>query len=178
MYPVRRQILESLRCRKLSPLAPGETHVNKMRALPWDIDPFGDLNNGRILTLTDVGRIGLSQRMGLIKAMRANRWGFAMAGSAPHYRRRVTMWEKLVFHSRFIGRDERFFFVEQTLYADGEPAFNVMCRTVITSRGKIAPPSDVLAAMGFEDWNPAPPDWVTQWAAADSLRPWPPQKVA
>lgn len=177
MYPVRRQIIEVIRCRKLSALTPGEAHVTNMRALPWDIDPFGDLNNGRIMTLTDVGRIGLAQRMGLIRAMRKNRWGLAMAGSAPHYRRRVTMWEKLAFHSRFVGRDERFFFIEQTLYASGEPAFNVICRTVITSKGKIAPPSDVLAALGHENWNPTLPAWVALWAQADSARPWPPEKM-
>lgn len=175
MYPIRRQIIEALRCRKMGALMPGEAHVNHMRALPWDIDPFGDLNNGRILTLTDVGRIGLAQRMGLVKVMRQNRWGLAMAGSAPHYRRRVVMWEKLTFHSRFVARDERFFFIEQTLYAAGEPAFNVMCRTVITAKGRILPPSKVLAAIGHEDWNPAPPTWVAQWAKADSARPWPPE---
>mgnify|MGYP000498272001 CR=1 FL=1 len=178
MYPVRRQIIESLRCRKLSPLAPGETHVNHMRALPWDIDPFGDLNNGRIITLSDVGRIGLAQRTGLIRAMRTNRWGLAMAGSAPHYRRRVTMWEKLAFHSTLVAHDQRFFFIEHTLYASGEPAANVMCRTVITSRGKIVPPTNVLAATGVEGWNPPIPEWVEKWAKADSARPWPPEKRA
>lgn len=178
MYPVRRQIIEALRCRKMPPLVPGDTHVNHMRAMPWDIDPFGDLNNGRIITLSDVGRIGLAQRTGLIKAMRANRWGLAMAGSAPHYRRRVKMWEKLTFHSRFVGHDGRFFFIEHTLYASGESAFNAMCRTVITSKGGIVPPPDVMAAVGHDHWNPAPPEWVLHWAKADSARPWPPAKTA
>lgn len=182
MYPIRRQIVEALRCRKLPRLAPGETHVNHMRAWPWDIDPFGDLNNGRIITLMDVGRIGLAQRTGLIKAMRANRWGLAMAGSTPQYRRRVTMWERLEFRSRLVARDARFFFIEQTLYVqDGEsgaaPACNMMCRTVITSRGGIVPTDDVAAAIGRPDWNAEAPQWALDWAAADVARPWPPDPM-
>lgn len=177
MYPIRRQIIEALRCRKLPALAPGDVHVNHMRAWPWDIDPFGDLNNGRIITLMDVGRIGLAQRMGLIAAMRTNKWGLAMAGSAPQYRRRVTMWEPLEFRSRLVARDTRFFFIEQTLYVRGAPACNMMCRTVITSRGGIVPTDEVAAAIGRPDWNPQAPQWALDWARADTSRPWPPDPM-
>ena len=74
MYPVRRQILETLRARRLPRLKPWEPHFNRMRAMPWDIDPLGDLNNGRIITLSDVGRVALARRIGLIKMMDYADW--------------------------------------------------------------------------------------------------------
>ncbi|MEM7547724.1 MAG: acyl-CoA thioesterase [Pseudomonadota bacterium] len=178
MYPIRRQILASLAARRMPPLAPGEGHVNRMRAMPWDIDPLGDLNNGRIITLTDVGRIALAQRVGLMAAVRRNRWGLAMAGSAPHYRKRAGLWQRLEFHSRFVGRDARFIFIEHSMFLGHEnakiPAFNAMCRTVITSRGRLVPTDKVMAEIGHPDWNPPLPCWVEDWAKADSARPWPP----
>lgn len=177
MYPIRRQMLEWRRARRMGPLAPGEAHVNHMRAWPWDIDPFGDLNNGRIVTLTDVGRIGLALRSGLIDAMRRRRWGLAMAGSAPQYRKRVTMWARLEFRSRLVARDERFFFIEQSMWADGAPSFNMMCRTVVTAKGGAVATDEVAAELGRPDWRPEPPAWVRDWAAADSARPWPPDRM-
>ena len=178
MYPVRRQALDLLRARRLPPLKPWEPHINSMRAMPWDIDPLGDLNNGRIMTLSDVGRITLAKRTGLLAAMKRRGWRIAMAGSTPQYRKRVTMWTPLEFHSRIIGLDHKFAYIEHTLYARGAPAANVMCRSVIVAKGKIVSPRDVAEEMGHADWNPDLPDWVRRWAEADDLRPWPPAPMA
>ena len=60
MYPVRRQALDMLRARRLPPLKPWEPHINSMRAMPWDIDPLGDLNNGRIMTNRRRGTLSTS----------------------------------------------------------------------------------------------------------------------
>ena len=177
MYPLRRQILESLRARRLPPLAPGEAHRHRFRVMPWDIDPFLDLNNGRILTLMDVGRIALAQRMGLIAALRRRGWGFAMAGSAPQYRKRVTMWARCETVSRLVGRDSRFIYIEQQLLAGGAPAAQVMCRSVITERGRLVPVDEVAAEMGAPDWDPPKPAWVEAWIEAETLRPWPPEPL-
>lgn len=178
MYPFRRQILEYVRGRRLGPLAIDGEHVNAMRAWPWDIDPFGDLNNGRILTLSDVGRIVFADRIGLIAAMRRRRWGLAMAGSAPQYRKRVTMWTPIEFRTRLIGRDDRFFYMRHLLMARGEPAAEIVCRLVVTEKRRMIPTDAVTEEMGVSDWRPALPDWVAGVAAAEALRPWPPADAA
>jgi len=175
MYPIRRQALDLLRARRMPPLGPGEIHVNRMRAWPWDIDPFGDLNNGRIVTLSDVGRISLALRSGLVAAMKRRRWGLAMAGSAPQYRKRTTMWARLEWRSRVIGRDEKFTFIDHVMIANGAPAAQVTCRLVVTSKGRLVPTQDVFDELGHGDWNPDLPRWVADWAAADDARPWPPE---
>ena len=160
MYPVRRQFLDYVRAGRLGPLPLDGEHVNRMRAWPWDIDPFGDLNNGRIVTLSDVGRISFFRRIGLIAAMRRRRWGLAMAGSAPQYRKRVTMWTPLSFRTRLVGRDARFLFVRHVLYARDVPAAEIACRLVTTEKGRIAPTDEVMAELGAPDWNPPLPDWM------------------
>lgn len=173
MYPIRRQIIESLRARRAPKLQPWEPHLNRMRAMPWDIDPLGDLNNGRIVTLSDVGRIALARRIGLIEVMMARGWRIAMAGSTPQYRKRVTLFAKLEWHNRLIGADAKFLFIEHTLFANGVPSANIMTRSVVVHRGKIVPAGDVLNAMGHPEWRPELPEWVRTWAAADNARPYP-----
>ncbi len=178
MYPIRRQILESIRAARLPALRPGEAHVHRFRVTPWDIDPFGDFNNGRIITLTDIGRIALAQRMGLIKVMRARRWGLAMAGSTPQYRKRVTVFQRCETRSRIVARDPRFIYIEHLLMAEGAPAAHIMCRTVITAERRMVPTDEVVAALGDPGWNPEKPDWVKAWIEAEALRPWPPALAA
>ena len=173
MYPVRRQIIESLRARRLPQLKPWEPHINRMRAMPWDIDPLGDLNNGRIVTLSDVGRSALARRIGLIEVMKRKNWRIAMAGSTPQYRKRVTLMARLEWHNRLIGLDAKFAYIEHTLFANGAPAANIMCRSVIVHQGRLVPATDVAVEMGYGDWRPGLPDWVREWAVADDKRPWP-----
>ena len=50
-----------------------DTHISHHVCWPWDLDAFGELNNGRALTLYDLGRLGLAQRTGLISTLRRNR---------------------------------------------------------------------------------------------------------
>ena len=55
-----------MRRRRLPPLPVLGTHVSHHRCWPWDLDPWVELNNGRTLTLYDLGRIPMAQRTGLI----------------------------------------------------------------------------------------------------------------
>ncbi|MGB0507047.1 MAG: thioesterase family protein [Pikeienuella sp.] len=174
MFPLRRLALAMIRASRMPALSPGDSHVDYMHAMPWDIDPFGDLNNGRIVTLSDVGRVALAKRSGLLSTLKKRRWGFAMAGSTPQYRRRITMFEPLELHSRLIGRDQKFFYIEHNFYVRSQAAANIMCRTVITSKGRLVSTDEVAQELGRTDWNPPLPDWVKNWAAADDQRPWPP----
>ncbi len=152
-----------------------ETHVSQHICWPWDIDPWRELNNGRTLTLYDLGRIGLGARTGLGSALGANRWGIVVAGASVRYRRRIKAMQRFEMRTRCIGWDHRFLYLEQAMVAQGEVSSHVLIRGAVTSRAGIVPPEQVLAAMGEAAQSPALPDWVSAWAEADARRPWPPQ---
>jgi len=57
MYPYARVAAPVLRARRAPRVAAFDTVVTRHRLLPWDIDPWGELNNGRALTLYDTGRV-------------------------------------------------------------------------------------------------------------------------
>lgn len=56
MYPIIRMLHQILKYRG-KPLTLGETHVSTHYCLPIDLDVWMELNNGRTLTLYDLGRI-------------------------------------------------------------------------------------------------------------------------
>ena len=176
MYPVIRLIGETLKFRGQS-LGLLETHVSHHLCLPWDLDPWMELNNGRTLTLYDLGRIPFTLRIGMTQALRAQGWGMTVAGASVRYRRRVRMFQRVQMRSRLLGWDQRFFYVEQSLWRQGEALNHILLRIAATQQPGILPPVRLIEAMGHAGQDsPALPDWVQGWIAADSQRPWPPQQ--
>lgn len=176
MYPILRFAREMLAARKAPPLGPFDAHVSHHRCWPVDIDPWRELNNGRTLTLYDLGRIPMVVRMGLAEPFRRNGWGFSIAGVSVRYRKRIRVMQRFTMVSRLIGWDERFFYIEQSLWVAGECANQALMRSAIVGGGRrgLVPTAEVAAALGTGSVSPPLPDWVTAWIAADAERPWPP----
>nr|WP_319947507.1 acyl-CoA thioesterase [uncultured Shimia sp.] len=177
MYPFIRMALSMFKTRKLSPLDVFETHVSHHRCWPWDIDLWLELNNGRTLTIYDLGRIPLAHRIGLLDALRTQNWGLTMAGVSVRYRRRIRTFEKFEMRSRAVYWDAKFVYLEQTMWKqDGECANHALYRAAITDKAGIVTPQRVMKAMGIELENPVAPEWVRNWIDAEATRPWPPMQ--
>ncbi len=175
MYPFIRMAKELHRARRMPPLAIGETHVSHHRCWPHDLDFWFELNNGRTLTIMDLGRVPMALRGGLLAALRRNGWGLTIAGSVLCYRRRVRVFDRIELRSRLIGWDHRFFYIEQAMWRpDGVCANQAVFRSAVTSRDGIVPPAKVAADMGVTAETPELPDWVKSWIVAEDMRPWPP----
>lgn len=175
MYPFFRLAKDMRRVRKMPRLGLFDTHVSHHLCLPWDLDPWIELNNGRTLTIYDLGRIPFAQRVGLIDTLRRKGWGLTIAGSVVRYRRRVRMWDRVEIRSRCLGWDRRFLYIDQSMWRrDGECASHAVFRVAITDAGGIVATDRIADAMGADRDSPALPDWVTSWIVAEDRRPWPP----
>ncbi|MDA8747660.1 acyl-CoA thioesterase [Litoreibacter sp.] len=174
MYPIIRLVKEFIKFRNAPDLGPLDTHVSTHICWPWDIDPWMELNNGRTLTLYDLSRLPLAKRTGLIKVLRAKQWGLTMAGASVRYRRRVRAFQKVEIRSRFVCWDEKFLYLEQSMWRNGEAASHILYRAAVTDKGGMIPSSRVIEALPYETEAPEIPDWINVWIAAESYRPWPP----
>lgn len=174
MYPMLRFMGGMARARRMPHLRMLDTHVSHHRCWPWDLDPWLELNNGRTLTLYDLGRLPLALRTGLIGVLRREGWGITVAGSSVRYRRRVRVFERFAMLSRVIGWDDRFLYMEQSMWKGTECANHMLLRSAVTSPQGIVAPERLVAAMGLAPASPPLPEWVAAWIAADATRPWPP----
>jgi len=174
MYPYLRLGLEIVLARRAPPLPLRGVHVTRVTCRPADIDPWGELNNGRTLTLYDLGRVPLALRTGLIDVVRRNRWGIAVAGASVRYRRRVRAFQRVEIRSAFVGRDARFLYTHQAMFRAGEPVSSVLIRGAVTSSEGIVPTERVMAELGATAPEPPLPAWIAAWSAAEASRPWPP----
>ncbi|SFS19054.1 acyl-CoA thioesterase [Yoonia litorea] len=175
MYPIVRVIKELLRARKMPELGALDAHVSYHRCWPQDVDNYLEMNNGRILSILDIGRTGLAQRVGLIGALTKNRWGLTIAGSSLRYRKRIRPFVKFRTVSRCIGWDKRFFYIEQSIWIGEDCAVQALFRSAMTDKNGIVPPEAVFAAVGYQADSPLLPAWAQAWIDADNTRPWPPE---
>ena len=176
MYPFIRMAKEMWKFRNAAPLPLLGTHRSSHLCWPWDLDLWNELNNGRTLTLYDLGRMPLARRTGLDRVLRANRWGITVAGNTTRYRKRVQMFDRLDMVSRCIGWDARFVYMEQSMWKGSDCTSQVIIRSAIVGSAGIVPPKDLIKALGETIQSPALPDSVLAWIAAENARLWPPAR--
>ncbi len=174
MYPLLRLWGEVALNRRRRDLSLLDTHVSRHTLWPQDIDPWRELNNGRTLTLYDLGRLGLWLRNGLQDVQRRMGWGDAVAGCSVRYRQRLRAFDRIEMRSRLVGWDARFVYVEQGIWRGGECANHVLIRNAITGPDGMVPTQAWAGAAGIGHPSPPLPEWVAAWAEADNRRPWPP----
>lgn len=177
MYPFFRLFKDIYRASRQPRLGLFETHVSNHICMPWDLDIWMELNNGRTLTLYDLGRTPLAVRTGLSKVLREKRWGLTVAGSVVRYRRRVRMFDKVTIYSRVLGWDHRFVYLDQSMWnTRGDCTSHAVYRTAVTDKNGIVAPDRIVEAMNLEgETSPELPDWVRDWIQAEDQRPWPPE---
>ena len=77
MYPFVRLAWQFFLHRNDTSLTVGDVHISSHYCLPWDLDVWMELNNGRALSLYDMGRIPMAKRSGLISALKRRKWGLS-----------------------------------------------------------------------------------------------------
>lgn len=175
MFPVVRLAKEIIKFRRAPALTITDVHVSTHVCWPIDIDIFGELNNGRTLTLFDLGRFTMGMRVGLVKVLKQNGWAMTMAGVSVRYRRRVKMFQKFTVHTRALGRDEKFLYLHQSMWRNGEATSSALYRAAITDKNGIVATERLAEALGCADWDPKLPEWVQNWIEAEGTRTWPPE---
>lgn len=178
MYPFIRALKEFVVHRNAPKIGVTGTHVSYHRCWPHDLDWFLEMNNGRILTILDLGRNLLAKRAGLLAAMRANGWGLAMAGVSVRYRKRIRPFVRFRVESKTVGWDDRFMYLVQSIWIGDTCAAQALYRSAITDKNGIVPPARFLDFIGDLAERPQMPDWVVAWIDAEALRPWQPQSEA
>lgn len=175
MYPFIRLAWQFFLNRNADPLPADGMHISHHICLPSDIDLWSELNNGRTLTLYDMGRLPLAGRVGLIKTLKQQRWNLTMAGVSVRYRKRIRMWNRFEMRSRAVGYDDKFIYLEQSIWRNGECCGHAMYRSAVTDKRGIVSPDRVMEAAGLT-FDGELPDWIKAWIAADATRPWPPMQ--
>lgn len=171
MYPYLRFLKVILASRFSERMRLDSLSELKMHVWPSDIDIYPEMNNGRHLTLMDLGRIDLAARTGLMRIAHRKNWGFVVAGASVRYRHKLPPWRKFALHTKMVGYDERWFYFHQETIYRGKICSSALIRAGLKHAGGLVPVKDVLDAMDEKTWKPKLPDWMRAWIEAEELRP-------
>jgi YbgC/YbaW family acyl-CoA thioester hydrolase len=132
-----------------------------------DLDPLRHVNNGKYLSLLDLGRFDLLQRSGFWQAASARGWYAVVAAQTITYKRSLTLGQRFDLLTRVLGMDERSVFMEQT-FVRGD---TVIARAVVQARflhrdGGHVTPTELLELTGGTTRDLTVPTWVREWADA------------
>ena len=145
-----------------------ETRLS-MRVRPSDCDVLMHVNNGRYLSLMDIGRINHAGRCGMIGLWRRTGWKPVAGGATIRFRRELRLGAKYTLRTRCVGFDEGWSFWEQVFErADGKLAARAYAKVaMLDTDGSRLKSERVLEALGADPESPPLPEGVLAWQASD-----------
>lgn len=158
------------RTRRRGRLGPTELGRIRLTTLPTDIDLLRHMNNGRYLSLFDLGRWDLLVRTGLWDVMKERGWYAVVSSETVTFRKSLNLWQRFDVESRMIGHDDKALYLEHRAVVDGELYARAIIRARMLKRsGGTLSHEELFAAVGRPEGIPEVDAWVHEWAAASAL---------
>lgn len=137
--------------------------VITLRVWPTDLDLNLHMNNGRFLSVMDVGRMDLFARSGLLLPALRRGW-FPILGEAKiRFLRPLAPFARFNLRTRILAWDEKWIYMEQIFERSGEIAAVAYVRGLFRGKGGNVAPSDIAALRNHAIASPEPPDVVRRW---------------
>jgi len=154
---------------KIGPLDPSTV---RFTVLPHDCDLNMHLNAGRFISFMDIARVELLGRMRVLRKALKRGWRPIVGGGVVRYRRSVLPFEKFSIHSRVVGWDDKWFYIEHIVEnAKGEVAAVGHFRTLLRKKGGNVAPHELVDLVGLPGIeSPALPQFVIDWRDAEDAR--------
>ena len=136
----------------------------RMTVLPNDLDFNMHVNNGRYLTLANVGRIDFVFRTGVFRTAMALRARPVVGDAIAKFRRDLKVFQRYILETRLLGWDDKWIFIEQRFIRHGRVV------GVVTVRCLWVNADGAMTAQFFVDTvhpqlvSPPLPKWVKEWS--------------
>lgn len=133
------------------------------RVWPTDLDFNLHLTNARYLSLMDLGRLDLIARFGIVRALARRRWTPVVGAVMLRFRRALDPWSRFSLHTRVVGWDEKWFYLEQRFEVGGEVYALGLVRALVRGKHGSVSPGQLLAAFGQTGASPPLPAICLRW---------------
>ena len=137
-----------------------DTSVLHFHVLPNDLDLNRHMNNGRYLSLMDLGRIDLMTRIGLFTLARKNSWLPIVGTVHMRYRRPLKLFQAFEMRTRITYWDDKWVFIEQAIISRGKICALGTVQGLIRGKDGNIPTAYLMKQLGMNDNKPAMPDDV------------------
>jgi acyl-CoA thioesterase FadM len=140
-----------------------------LRVWPNDLDLNLHVNNGRYLALADIGRIHWFTATGVLAAARRQK-AFPVVGDAiAKFRRDLRAFESFEIHTRLLGWDRKWGFIEHRFVRNQRAIGVVAIRGVFKGPDGPVDPGVLLADLSHSSPSPVLPEWTNSFQQSSEL---------
>lgn len=150
--------------------------VSRLSARVWpsDLDTSLHMNNGRYLTLMDLGRLDVMVASGLWRAVLRHGWTPVANAIKVRFRREIRLWERFRIETRIVAWDQLTVVMEQVFLfeggeRDGQVAAQALFKGGLYDRKsrRFVPIADLMRETGVSAESPEPSPEVEAFLKAD-----------
>lgn len=135
------------------------SHI-RLRVLPNDLDIQMHMNNGRFLSIMDLGRIAYMIQIGFWPILRARGWFPLVGAMRMDYRRPLLPLRRYTLETRMLGWDDRWIYMEQQFHCGGKIAARGLVKAMLRQKSGLVTPAEAMHALGIDVESPRLSDEV------------------
>lgn len=145
-----------------------DTSVLKLRVMPNDLDLNVHMNNGRYLSLMDLGRVDVMFHSGAFKLWFTKGWQPLVATSWCRHFKSLNVFQGFELHTRILGWDEKWIYFEQRFVRGGELYALGAVKALMAGNTRLISTAELFDATGQAP-RPSPPlpPWLHTWMASE-----------
>lgn len=147
--------------------------VISFRVWPTDLDANIHMNNGRYLSIMDLGRLDYMARIGMMSPVLRHRWMPVLSSAIIRYRIPLHPFQKFQLQTRVVWWDEKWFYMEQRFIINGGQKHGAVAAlafikgSLYDRREQSTVPTKTLTAMMGLSQAPEQPSHIASWMAAE-----------
>lgn len=152
-------LLSGLKPRRPMPF--GGISVTSFTVLPHDLDFNLHMNNGRYMTIMDLGRLQLLQDTGTLWRALRRGWFPVLGEGQMIYLRPLSLFQRFSIETQVVDYDGKWFVIYQRFLVRGKTAAVGMVRGLFQGKEGLIPPQRILdLAPAGRDWTPPDNVWA------------------
>jgi acyl-CoA thioesterase FadM len=143
------------------------TDVIRLTVTRGDVEA-SRMNNGRYLTLMDLGRISLTLRAGYLALLAKRRWFPLVSSVLIQFQRSLRVGSSFDLSTRIVCWDDRYFYIEQWFERNDKRYAHAFVKAMWRSPQGGVGTHEILAAGGQPTESPSFPPQILAWQSAES----------
>lgn len=149
--------------------SPLEKSIITLRVFPNDLDFNLHMNNGRYLTIMDLGRFDLTIIGKFYPVILKNKLLPVVASETIRFKKSLKLFQKFSLETQIIGWDEKWFFMKQTFFSNGEIVAEGLVKGALKNRKNTFSPNQIINKVYPNSSSPELPEKIIHWLKADEL---------
>lgn len=135
-----------------------------------DIDFNMHINNAKYLNYLERARWDQFVQNGIWDAMLKSKLNFVVASLEIGYIRELGLFKKFDIESRYLGWDEKYFYLEQRFIVNGKIYSYGLVKAAFLKKGKRASPEEVISSLGITETPEPLPEHIELWKKLNAAK--------